>query len=106
MLATGVRFNLETLNTNSGKREKKVLSATATLPATDNVKIDQTNTNAVGWQYRYRVSKMLAAQKQQPKERLSKSNSKKVDQIPADERIDPVLARLTPEQRIVGWAYR
>lgn len=49
---------------------------------------------------------MLEAQKHETAERSSKSASKKQDYIPPHERLDPVLARLKPEERVVGWQYR
>lgn len=49
---------------------------------------------------------MLEAQKNEAADRLSKSRSKKQDQLPPHERLDPVLAQLKPEDRIVGWEYR
>jgi hypothetical protein len=46
---------------------------------------------------------MLEAQKQ---EALTKSTSKKHDQVPAHEKLHPGLAQLAPEDRVVGWQYR
>jgi len=66
-------------------------------PKTDN------KTKSVGWKYRYRVSKMLEAQK---REKSKVSTSKKPEPISAHEQLDPELARLTPEQRAVGWKHR
>ena len=49
---------------------------------------------------------MQEAQKHQAAEALTKPTSKKHDHTPAHERLDPALARLTPEERVVGWQYR
>jgi hypothetical protein len=49
---------------------------------------------------------MIEAQKHEAAAELIKAASKKHEQIPVHERLDPVLARLTPEERIVGWQYR
>lgn len=49
---------------------------------------------------------MLEAQKQEAAETAKKSSGKARDQVPIDERLDPVLARLTPAERVVGWQYR
>lgn len=60
----------------------------------------------VGWQYRYRVSKMREAQQREAEEAAAKGLHKKEEDLPINERLDPVLARLTPAERSVGWAYR
>jgi len=104
---TGIPFDWETLG-SGGKREKKssttaTFSATTTTAEGEGEKVGETQKKSVGWQYRYRVSKMLEAQKQQAAEQ---SKKKKSDSVPVDSRLDPELAKLTPEQRVVGWAYR
>jgi len=73
--------------------------------ASDEKQVEE-NKKVVGWKYRYRVSKMREAQKLEAIEESKKLASKKQEQIPVHERLDPVLARLTPEERIVGWQYR
>ena len=103
---TGVAFDLETLGGGGGKREKKTATPTTSSTSKDEEKAEGTEKKVVGWQYRYRVSKMLEAQKREGADRATKASSKKVDQLPPHERLDPELARLTPEQRVVGWAYR
>jgi hypothetical protein len=108
LLETGIPFNLATL---TGKREKKVSGPKikskekekekkTTKPAEQK---SENKTNSVGWQYRYRISKMQNAQKP---EKSKVSTSKKQDQIPAQEQLDPELANLTSEDRTVGWQYR
>ncbi len=49
---------------------------------------------------------MLEAQQREAAEASTKATSKKHDQVPIDESLDPELARLTPEARTVGWQYR
>ena len=66
----------------------------------------QINRTVVGWKYRYRVSKMHEAQKREAIEALTKVTSEIPDIIPIHERLDPILAHLTPEERMVGWQYR
>ena len=103
-LETGIPFDLETLGGGGGgKREKKVSTPTT---KDEEEKPDESSKKVVGWQYRYRVSKMLEAQKHEGAQRVSKTSSKKEDPLPPHERLDPQLARLTPEQRVVGWVYR
>jgi len=106
LLETGIPFDLATL---SGKREKKVSGRKikskekekkTTKPAEQK---SENKTKSVGWQYRYRISKMQNAQKP---EKSKVSTSKKQDQIPAQEQLDPELARLKSEDRTVGWQYR
>ncbi len=100
----GAPFDLETLG---GKREKKASStATRTTTAVSEEKPAEVNKKAVGWKYRYRVSKMREAQKHEPTERVTKPTPKKHEHVPAHEKLDPVLARLPPEERVVGWQYR
>jgi hypothetical protein len=89
---------------SGGKREKKVTkpttksSAKKTIETTEQISDEK---KKVGWEYRYRVSKMREAQKREA------SPSKKQDKIVVPkENLDPDLARLTPEERIVGWQYR
>ena len=94
------------METLGGKREKKVTPAAASPTAASDEKQAEENKKVVGWQYRYRVSKMREAQKQEAAEALAKGASKKRDHVPIDERLDPELARLPPEARIVGWQYR
>ena len=105
-LETGVPFDLEMLG---GTREKKA-AATAKVAAAPAAasehKAPEVHAKAVGWQYRYRVSKMREAQKREALEGLSKPSSKKREHTPIDARLDPELARLTAEERVVGWAYR
>ncbi len=69
-------------------------------------KLAEENRKAVGWKYRYRVSKMQEAKKHEVAEELIKATSKTPDQIPVHEKLDPILAKLTPEERNVGWQYR
>jgi hypothetical protein len=101
-LETGIPFDLKTLG-GGGQREKKVITSATSPKVVPEEKPVEINKKAVGWQYRYRVSKMLEAQKQ---EALTKSTSKKHDQVPAHEKLHPELARLAPEDRVVGWQYR
>ena len=90
-----------------GTREKKVAKpAKHAAPAAVEHKAPEVDPKAVGWQYRYRVSKMREAQKREALEGLTRPASKKREHVPIDERLDPELARLTPEERVVGWAYR
>lgn len=49
---------------------------------------------------------MLEAQKQEAAEASKRPASKSRDQVPIDATLDPILARLTPEERVVGWQYR
>jgi len=42
----------------------------------------------------------------QKREKSKVSTSKKPEPISAHEQLDPELARLTPEQRAVGWKHR
>ena len=49
---------------------------------------------------------MREAQKQEAADASKRATSKARDQVPIDERLDPVLGRLTPEERVVGWQYR
>jgi hypothetical protein len=49
---------------------------------------------------------MREAQKLEAAQKTGKAAGKKHDQVPAHERLDPVLAKLTPEERVVGWQYR
>jgi hypothetical protein len=93
------------METLGGKREK--ITPTATIsPVISDEKAAEENKKAVGWKYRYRVSKMQEAQKREAAEELLKAESKKHEHVPAHEKLDPVLARLTPEERAVGWQYR
>ena len=101
-LETGVPFDLETLG--GGKREKSKSDAAikAAEKAASELQAEQAEKEkkTVGWEYRYRVSKMREAQKHE------KPKSKKQEKIVIDASLDPILARLKPEERIVGWAYR
>lgn len=49
---------------------------------------------------------MREAQKREAADGLIKPTSKKHEYVPPGEKLDPVLARLTPEDRAVGWQYR
>ena len=49
---------------------------------------------------------MHEEQKREAAEALTKATSETPHIIPIHERLDPVLARLTPEERMVGWQYR
>ncbi|CAF1355572.1 unnamed protein product [Adineta steineri] len=100
---TGVPFNLETLG---GKREKKVVTTTASPTVTSEEKPVEAERQSVGWEYRYRISKMREAQKHATGQKSTKSSSKKHDDVPTHEKVDPTLARLSPEERSVGWQYR
>lgn len=97
-------FDLETLNPG-GKREKVAPASKAAAETTEQTKPEEPNKKAVGWKYRYRVSKMREAQQlEEAEQRLrgpSRDNAAK-----NRENLDPELANLTPEQRVVGWAYR
>ncbi|CAF1017570.1 unnamed protein product [Didymodactylos carnosus] len=69
---------------------------------------DQENKN-VGWNYRYRVSKMLEEQKHEKTDgkTLTKPKLKlKAKVVNEKEELVPDLSNLTPEQKVVGWAYR
>jgi hypothetical protein len=94
------------LETLGGKRDKKVITTTKSTIVASDEKAEDVNKKVVGWQYRYRVSKMREAQKLEVIEASSKAANKKHDKIPTDETLDPVLGRLTPEERVVGWQYR
>ncbi|CAF4301802.1 unnamed protein product [Rotaria sp. Silwood2] len=99
----GIPFDLEKL---TSEQEKK----TITTPTSPKVALDESLVEipkkTVGWQYRYRVSKMKEAQKREAAEALAKLAKKTDEHIPIHERLDPALARLTPEERSVGWKYR
>ncbi|UJR21970.1 hypothetical protein I4U23_025038 [Adineta vaga] len=103
--ATGIPFDWETLG-GGGKREKKIITTTASSTVASEDQSTQGNKNVVGWQYRYRVSKMKEAQKLESAGSSKSSSSRKHDQLPPHERLDPVLGKLTPEERVVGWQYR
>ena len=94
------------METLGGKREKKVTPAADTPTTVQDEKEAEANKKIVGWKYRYRVSKMREAQKHEAAEESAKATSKKHDRVPIDERLDPELARLSPEARVVGWQYR
>ncbi|UJR27220.1 hypothetical protein I4U23_008516 [Adineta vaga] len=101
---TGKPFDITTLG---GKREKKiVVSKGKSIEKKKTESVEQKpieNKKSVGWEYRYRISKMKQAQKGD-KSKVSKG--KQLDRIPVREQMDPELTRLTPEQRAVGWKYR
>ncbi|CAF4625294.1 unnamed protein product [Rotaria sp. Silwood1] len=100
---TGIPFDLETL---SIKQDKKLIkTSTSTKDVSDEKQIEIPK-KIVGWQYRYRVSKMKEAQKREAAEASVKSKKKSDEHIPIHERLDPTLAKLTPEDRSVGWKYR
>jgi hypothetical protein len=87
----------------SGKREKKSLAPKikstekkTTEPVEEKT---QNKTKSVGWQYRYRVSKMRDAQKHN-------KSSKKQDQKSSHEQLDPELAPRTSDEKNAGWEYR
>ena len=103
-IETGIPFDWETLG-GGGKREKKVTTTTEKSPTVTPEERNKEGSKNVGWKYRYRVSKMKEAQKYEAAE-SSKTTKQKQDQLPPHERLDPVLAKLTPEQRSVGWQYR
>ena len=103
-IETGIPFDWETLG-GGGKREKKVTTTTEKSPTVTPEERNKEGSKNVGWKYRYRVSKMKEAQKYEAAE-SSKTARQKQDQLPPHERLDPVLAKLTPEQRSVGWQYR
>ena len=94
------------METLGGKREKKPVTTTTSATIVTDEKQAEADRKVVGWQYRYRVSKMREAQKLEGAQKTGKAVSKKQDQVPVHERLDPVLARLTPEERVVGWQYR
>jgi hypothetical protein len=94
------------LETLGGKREKKTTKTTTSPTVVHDEKQAEVEKKAVGWQYRYRVSKMREAQKHEAADESGKSTRKKHSQVPIHEGLDPVLARLTPAERIVGWQYR
>jgi hypothetical protein len=91
----------------SGKREKKVIEPK--IKSIEKKTIEpaeqksQDKTKSVGWEYRYRVSKMRDAQKHA---KSKVSPSKKQEKVQIHQQLDPELAQLTPEERIVGWNYR
>ncbi|CAM4937804.1 unnamed protein product [Rotaria socialis] len=97
----GIAFDLETLTSELDKKEATTPTITTAVPTESEAEV---NKKSVGWQYRYRVSKMLEAQKREAAEAQLKD--KKDDHVPLHERLDPELARLTPEERAVGWQYR
>ncbi|CAF3034309.1 unnamed protein product [Rotaria sp. Silwood2] len=102
---TGIAFDLATL---SVKDEEAVVpskpKSTEKKKRTESIEETPKNqTKSVGWQYRYRVSKMKEAQKHNK----SKTSTKKSqDQTSIQEQLDPELARLAQEERAVGWKYR
>jgi len=104
LLETGIPFDWATL---SGKRDKKVIEPK--IKSIDKKTMEpaeqksDNKTKSVGWQYRYRVSKMNEAQK---REKSKAPIIKKQDRTPAQETLDPQLARLASEERTVGWKYR
>ncbi|CAF1512272.1 unnamed protein product, partial [Rotaria sordida] len=100
---TGIPFHLETLST---KQEKKTITTPTSSKDVSGETPVEIPKKHVGWQYRYRVSKMQEAQKYEAAEAVKKPPKKTDDHIPIHERLDPALARLTPEERIVGWKYR
>ncbi|CAF3661360.1 unnamed protein product [Adineta steineri] len=101
---TGVPFNITTLG---GKRLKK--SDDSKTKSTEKKTVEAVeektddNKESAGWEYRYRLSNMHEAQKSDKKK---SSKSEKPEKVSVDEQLDPVLAKLTPEQRSVGWQYR
>ncbi|CAF1616059.1 unnamed protein product [Rotaria magnacalcarata] len=97
----GIAFDLETLTSELDKKRATTPTTTMAVPTETEAEVTK---KSVGWQYRYRVSKMLEAQKREAAEAQLKG--KKDDHIPLHERLDPELARLTPEERVVGWQYR
>lgn len=101
---TGKSFDITTLG---GKREKKTVDSkvkSVEKKVTEPVEEKPAEKKkSVGWEYRYRISKMREAQKQ---DKSKASKGKQPDKTPAHEQLDPKLAHLTPEQRAVGWKYR
>ena len=101
---TGKSFDITTLG---GKREKKTADSKVKpveKKATQSVEQKPTEKKkSVGWEYRYRLSKMREAQKH---DKSKASKGKQADKTPVHEQVDPKLAHLTPEQRAVGWKYR
>jgi len=49
---------------------------------------------------------MREAQEREAAEGLTTPISKKHEHVPVHEKLDPLLARLTPQDRVVGWQYR
>jgi len=92
---------------SGGKREKKVLkSKIKSIEKKTTQPVEQkteNKTKSVGWEYRYRVSKMLETQK---RDKSKGSASKQQQSIPAQKKLAPELSQLTPEDRTAGWKYR
>ncbi|CAF4744511.1 unnamed protein product [Rotaria sp. Silwood1] len=102
---TGITFDLRTLSVNGEETvDQPELKSTEKKKRTEFVEEKSINkTKSVGWQYRYRVSKMHEAQKHN---KSKTSTKKKQNKTSTQEQIDPELARLAPEERSVGWKYR
>lgn len=92
---------MEKLTNELDKKEAPTPTTTKAVPTEAEAEV---NKKSVGWKYRYRVSKMLEAQKREAE--MAKLKSQHEEEIPLHERLDPELARLTPEERAVGWQYR
>ncbi|CAM4782148.1 unnamed protein product [Rotaria magnacalcarata] len=107
---SGIAFDLGTLSTKFDKNvvEPKPKSKPKPKPTEEKVTepiigIQKNNTKSVGWQYRYRVSKMNETLKQNKSKTSKKQNQ---DQTSTDPILDSDLSKLTPEERSVGWKYR
>ncbi|CAF0869713.1 unnamed protein product [Didymodactylos carnosus] len=96
-----------TTDAPGGKRLKKPITKKPDVDQQQQQLLEDQKKKIVGWKYRYRVSKMLEAQKQEKLDGTTstkKTLSAKV--INDKDKLDPILANLTPEQKEVGWAYR
>ncbi|CAF0796061.1 unnamed protein product [Rotaria sordida] len=111
---TGMIFDLPTLSFNKteetiveskpkSKEKKKTKKPTEDKPKTPTGDKPKNKTKSVGSQDRSHVSKMHEAQKHnKSKTAINKSQ----DQTSTQKELDPELARLTSEDRSVGWKYR